>query len=501
MLDLAKTLRVLLLAVSVSVLLSTARCSAEYPALEKTLAQSIEKIAAGIKREKTLVCVYDVTGSVPLWRVRGAIQTEVAAGLRAKQVDAVELEYEPAFDWLTTSAQPGSGKDIARWKKAPEKFDALVIGQLKSKSRQFDLQIAVHRRLVAKPVILPAVVLKEQTLSLEANIPKLNLQVVEFVRQRVGEMIGNGECSTAADEALKAGHAKQFGIYHWGRQLGEHEAWLPGDIIQLEAAKFTDNSGQAYMGFSHHTAIVEETVGPQVVRVLHQNFGKAGKTISRATMNFDDFRSGSVVFYRPTGGTSSLPISLLPRRRTSAEIVNDAAKRIDLLKTINPQLDTVHGIWHTWNGWLQTHGEGFNRLQIPVDIPPAYSIKAIAKRTAGQQGLGFGLVVGGRQTMLVLDSHPGDVTGLHLLDGKQVHEQPSVPHKKALPIGQAVNLEVRVAPQTVELLIDGEGRFQWAGDVRRLSLQPQWEMPRKDWLFLTSHFSDFEITSLTLSIP
>ncbi len=103
--------------------------------------------------------------------------------------------------------------------------------------------------------------------------------------------------------------------------------------------------------------------------------------------------------------------------------------------------------------------------------------------------------------MLVLDSHPGDSVGLHLLDGKQVHEQPTVQHKVLLPLDATVRLEVRVTPDTVELFVDEKPTFQWKGDPKQLSLQPEWEVPHKDWLFLASHFSDFQITMLTLSFP
>ena len=103
--------------------------------------------------------------------------------------------------------------------------------------------------------------------------------------------------------------------------------------------------------------------------------------------------------------------------------------------------------------------------------------------------------------MLVLDSHPGDVTGLHLLDGKQVHEQANIPHQALLPVGETINLEIHATPSTVVLQVDGKMAFQWEGDPMRLTVQPQWEMPRKDWLFLTSHFSNFEISALTLSFP
>ncbi len=331
------------LALILQTLLAT-HCWAEYPALEEALKASIEKAAPSIQGTRTLVHVYDLTGVAMPWRVRGAVQTEILAGLRAKDVDAVEVEREPAFNWLTSSAKPGLAADVAKWKKMPSEFNALVIGQLRQQKDRLELQLAVHHRSNAKAVIVPRVLLTEKTLALAANTPPLNLQIVDFVRQRFGQMIGNGECSTAADEALKSAQAKQIGLYHWGRQLGEYEAWLPGDIIQFSSVKFAGKDKKVYMGFSGHTAIIDEVSGPQVVRILHQNFGAGGKTISRASLNFDDLQSGTIVIYRPTTGDSPLPTTLLPRRRTPAKVIKNADKQIDLLKTIDPELDVVHGL-------------------------------------------------------------------------------------------------------------------------------------------------------------
>jgi hypothetical protein len=189
----------------------------------------------------------------------------------------------------------------------------------------------------------------------------------------------------------------------------------------------------------------------------------------------------------------------MPRRRVPAKVVKSAAGQADLLKTIDPYLDLVHGVWYNWDGWLRCHNEPFNRLQIPGEVPKAYTLNATVKRVAGTSGLGFGLIVGERQVMLVLDSYPGDAYGLHLLDGKAVHEQPDLQRQVLLPKNTTVQLEVRVKSPVIELLVDGKSKFQWEGDVGRLSLQPEWEVPHKEWLFLTSHYSDFEITTLTLT--
>lgn len=474
---------------------------AEYPALSEALDDSLEKTAAAAAGKRTLVFVFDATRDPQPWRLRGAVETEVLAGLKQRQVDAIEIEREPAFAWLNSKERAPVAADLARWRKGNE-FDALVLGTLLQKRDGMELKLAVHTRSPAQTKTIPPVRLDKKQITVAANTPPLNLAVVDFVSRRFGQKIGDGECCSAASEALKAVDARQIGLYHSGRQLGDHEAWLPGDIVQLEAASFVDKNGRNYFVTPHHTAIIEEIISPQEVRVLEQNTGgEAGKKISRSTWNFDDVKSGAIVVFRPTDGSSPLPMTLLPRRRTSARVVKNAAGQVDLLKTIDPHLDLVHGIWHTWYGWLRSHNEAFNRLQIPVDVPKSYVINATVKRIAGKSGLGFGLVVAGRQGMLVLDSYPGDSYGWHLLDGKQVHEQADLPHKVLLPLDVTVKLEVRVTPPTVELLVDGNSTFQWEGDAMRLSLQPEWEVPRKDWLFLTSHYSDFEITALTLSVP
>jgi hypothetical protein len=327
----------------------------------------------------------------------------------------------------------------------------------------------------------------------------LNRAVVEFVRKRLGQAIASGDCAAAAEEALKNAKARQWGVYHWGRQLGDQEAWLPGDIIQFEGAKFAAENGNVYQDFPHHTAIVDEVDSPQKVHVLHQNFGKAGKIISRDQLNLSHLKCGTVVFFRPADGTSPLPVSLLPRRRTPARVVKDAAGRIDLLQTIDPHLDSVHGIWHTWFGWLTCHRENFARMQIPVDVPESYVLNATVKRNEHNEMFGIGLVVGGRQVLLALDSFGGEYLGLHHFDGKDSKSNETTQHVTVLPMNTPVRLEIRVTPRSIELRADGKPTFQWEGDPSHLSLDNAWAIPRKDWLFLAEWYSGFAITELTLT--
>jgi hypothetical protein len=477
---------------------STAPAIAEYPALKSAMDPSLEQAAEAAKGKRTLVFVFDATQDPPSWRLRGALQTEVVAGLKAREVDAIDIEREPSCSWLSSKDKLPATADVTRWRKGTA-FDALVIGHLQQKRAGMELKLSVHNRAPARTKIMPAVRLDDKMLTIAENTPPLNQQVVDFVRKQLGQAIASGECSAAAEEALKNAGAKKPGIYHWGRQLGDQEAWLPGDVIQFEGAKFAGENGNVYRSCPHHTAIIEEVLSPQVVRVLHQNFGTAGKTISREQMNFDQLTAGSVVFFRPSDGSSPLPISLLPRRRTPARVVKDSSGRIDLLKTIDPHLDSVHGMWNTWQGYLNCHPEYFARLQIPVDVPETYVLQATVKRDYQTDSFGFGLVVGGRQVMLQLDSYDGEYVGLHFVDGKDAKSNETSQRVKLLPMNTAVKLEVRVTPRSIELLVDGKSTLKWEGDPTGLSLDPAWKVPRQDWLFLTEWFSSFQISELTLT--
>lgn len=478
--------------------LITASARAEYPALKAVLDDAVAKVAETAKENRTLVFVFDATQDPQPWRLRGAIQTEVVARLKECGVDAIDIEREPAFSWLSSKDKAPAAVDVTRWRKGAE-FDALVIGQLLQKREGMELRLAVHTRSPAKTKSVPPIRIDKKALSLEANIPPLNQKVVDFVRKHLGQKIASGECSAAAEEALKEVQAKQAWMYHWGRQLGDQEAWLPGDIIQFEGVKFAGESGNVYLGYVHHTAIIEVVVSPQSVRVLEQNTAKAGKTISRAELNFSQLKSGSVVFFRPSDGTSPLPISLLPRRRTPARLVKDASGQIDLLKTIDPHLDSVHGIWNTWQGYLNCHPERWARLQIPVDLPESYVLRATVKRDYEKDQFDFGLVVGGRQVVLALDCYGGDCLGLHRVDGKDAQSNETTQRVSLLPMNTTVALEVHVTARSIELRVDGKSTLKWEGDPMSLSLDDEWAIPRKDWLFLGEWSSSFQISELTLT--
>jgi hypothetical protein len=150
-------------------------------------------------------------------------------------------------------------------------------------------------------------------------------KVVAFCQQHKGEQVGDGECASLANQALRAAGAKRRGHdfpdkgdYTWGTRIYYIEAQggsapktegkpfeiKPGDIIQLRDVKFAGRrpGGTYSMTFGHHTAIVAGLEdGGQTVHVFHQNF--AGKKIvMTATYKLADLKEGWLRFYRPIAG-------------------------------------------------------------------------------------------------------------------------------------------------------------------------------------------------------
>jgi len=152
-------------------------------------------------------------------------------------------------------------------------------------------------------------------------------QIVAYPRQRYGHRVGDGECFTLTDRALRnagARTAADFGQitpdadYVWGTPVALADL-RAGDIIQLRDYHFlkhvvtrnddgTDTTDEE-RDSSHHTAIVERVDGNGAVTVLEQNVD--GSPVKRNQLYFSNRTttsgnqtttitvSGTFWFYRP----------------------------------------------------------------------------------------------------------------------------------------------------------------------------------------------------------
>jgi hypothetical protein len=464
----------------------------EFVELERLLAEPAQKLAEKLGDKTVLLATRDMSRSVSPWPVHIAIAVEFQTALKRNKIDAVRAGADSRLEKLEVLHAGFTAKDAKFAKDANR--DVLVglewTGSLKPK-----LKIVAFQVDQTKPLSTEVVEITRAAVDLTQFLPDMNRAVVEFAQEQIGKKVGNGEGASLAAEALKVAGTQKHEIYRWGRELGPHEPWLPGDILQVE--NFSINLPEMKREYKHQVAIVE-TIRAEEVSILHQNAFPKGMVVQREGWPINSLSSGEIVAFRPWSWPepnpypTAYPARILPPKTVAI------GKKINLLKTLDPKLDRVHGIWYLDRDNLRSHRELCCRMQIPVAPPKAYLLSMTAKRLDGPSQLGLGIVVDGHQTMVLIDCNEGQNTGLSLLDGKAANENETTQTGALLPLGKKTEIQCRVEPGQVQLTVDGKKVMEWKGDAARLTVAEEYAMPHTDWLFLSSFNSMFEISSLTL---
>lgn len=151
---------------------------------------------------------------------------------------------------------------------------------------------------------------------------EFNDAVAKYARAQVGEKVGDGDCTTLVQEALREAGARMLhgpepdGEYLWGEVIPSVKDAKPGDIVQFEKVVFYgrrrvigDNGAPAIRisktTLPHHSAIVS-AVGPKgkTLTILHQNAagpdGQPLKIVQESTLIMSERQKGGTLrIYRP----------------------------------------------------------------------------------------------------------------------------------------------------------------------------------------------------------
>ncbi len=141
----------------------------------------------------------------------------------------------------------------------------------------------------------------------------LNRDVHTFARSKLGETVGDGECSALVVAAYKhAGAKRPRRGEEWGTPVGTLDAVKPGDVLQFDDAEFRGRivRGQTIRTwtyrFPQHTAIVSDVTTRRRalwLRILHQNAiipdQDESPAVKEWALNMTELRSGDVRAFRP----------------------------------------------------------------------------------------------------------------------------------------------------------------------------------------------------------
>jgi hypothetical protein len=474
------------------VLTSGSVARAEFVRIEPVAEQAASELGLLIGDKPAVVAARYVNRTPPLWPYHEALATELTAALRKGSVNAIRACSHPATAALSQKNSAFTVGDARLARDAGcEVLVAVEVALFRNKPRaKFTLwSTEGSKKLGDTTIDLPA-----ESFDLAGNAPPLNQKALQFCKQNVNQRVGDGDSPDLAAEALEAAGAERLGVYVWGRELDPQEPYLPGDILQMENVRI--DAGNQRWTMDHHTVVIEE-VRPDALVVLHQNVRPVGQIVHRATFPLAADIMGIVRGYRPWSGESPLP-PVSPRRRGEATVVGQG-KTIDLLATLDPTLDSVRGIWWRNGRSLQMNGETYARVQIPVTPPENYTLRMKAIRLAGDDMLGIGVVVGGKQALVSIDGYEGTKTGLSQIDGRRNDANETTYDGAVLRKDVPVELVVQVRADSAKLTANGQTIFDWKGDPARLSLQDRYAVPNESCLLLATWNTIFEISEFTLT--
>jgi len=205
-----------------------------------------------------------------------------------------------------------------------------------------------------------------------------------------------------------------------------------------------------------------------------------------------------------TSGKKAIRAKSEPVMTPTNDDVASLREPVDLLKLVDLERDVVSGEW-LWNGKTLTSPAKpmWARLQIPFQPPSEYELTAVIERLGGNTSAHLGIVVDGRQGMIVLDGI--DVTGLDLTD-ELFNANSTTYAGKLLPSGKQVSLSVRIRPRSVTMTCDGKQIFDWYGDPSRLFVRKETQVPDPKKLFVgifdqRFRFHELRISPLSKSAP
>ncbi|AQG80532.1 CHAP domain-containing protein [Spirosoma montaniterrae] len=134
-------------------------------------------------------------------------------------------------------------------------------------------------------------------------MPGIGDNIRTFARNRRGQQVGNGECWTLVETALRnagartsndimgADNVTEDADYVWGEEVNAADA-RPGDIVQFRDYRYdlSSETSTEWQERPHHTAIIDTINSDGTIQVFESNVGGS----RRVQRNRLFLRSGSV---------------------------------------------------------------------------------------------------------------------------------------------------------------------------------------------------------------
>ncbi len=182
------------------------------------------------------------------------------------------------------------------------------------------------------------------------------------------------------------------------------------------------------------------------------------------------------------------------------------AEWIDLLASVDPEKDTVSGVWtKIEGGGIKTSGHGRERLALAPPPAESYelSFQFVPEKEADVSPL---LPVGNTRCHVVIAGWSGQVAGISSIDGKDASHNSTRKKPRQYEAGREYTVLSRVAVDGetagISIFVDGRPHLHWEGESARLTSPKGWDIPDPKLIGLSTYdariiFRDVKVRPFT----
>ena len=178
----------------------------------------------------------------------------------------------------------------------------------------------------------------------------------------------------------------------------------------------------------------------------------------------------------------------------------DAAMKgpVDLIKLIDPRVDTINGSWKVEKGSLISSKEWYGRLQIRYQPPEEYDLRLVVERRDHDEDFIVGLAKGDTQITANLDAGHCTYSAFGI-QATRADQSPQY-NGKLFTENRPSILICSVRKKSVSVTVDGKKvlTYAWKGDEARSLIANQWEIPNRKIFFVGAHGTSFAVHSILL---
>ncbi len=157
-------------------------------------------------------------------------------------------------------------------------------------------------------------------------------------------------------------------------------------------------------------------------------------------------------------------------------------KWVDLLGPLDVERDAVAGPWRREAGGITIPSSPYGRVALPAFVEGSYELEVELTRHAGDETVALVLPVGMRRVALLLSAWGGKVSGLSLIEGRRVQNNPSTRRSGELVNGQRYRVAVGVQANGplvgIAVHVNGQPYLGWKGKATSVQLPYLWWMPQ-----------------------